>query len=201
LTISSIRFGLCLAIAVIAAALADPIVEFASNAGWLGAGSFTDRSNLDIIPALLLGVGLLVLFMIRKARAVLTGHAIPRRIVWLLPTIFVLQIGTLYAMETLEQIVVWGHPFPAPVWLGGPVAISLAIHALICLTVTYAITRSGHTLAVTTLRVLRLVRAIASLAPQCGALVATRRFESFLCKASLPVPCTIGERAPPFPLS
>jgi hypothetical protein len=194
---SSIRLGLCLTIAVIAAAIADPIVEFASNAGWLGAGSFTDHSNLDIIPALLLGTGLLALYMVRRARAVLAGRAIPRRIVGLLPTVFLLQMTVLYAMETLEQIVVWGHAFAGTVWLGGPVTISLAIHAAICLTITYAIVRSGRTLAATTLRVMRLVGAIASLAAHGAALVLSCRFETRLCKALLPVPCTIGERAPP----
>ncbi|MGB8910331.1 MAG: hypothetical protein WCC84_16415 [Candidatus Cybelea sp.] len=198
MTISSIRPGLCLTIAVIAAAVADPIVEFASNAGWLGAGSFTDHSNLDIIPALLLGVGLLALYMVRRAHAVLAGRAIPRRIAGLLPTVFVLQITTLYAMETLEQIAVWGHPFGAAVWLGGPPAISLAIHAAICMTVTYVVVRSGRTLAATTLRVIRLAGAIASLAVQTVAPLAMRPFDSLSFKALLPVPCTIGERAPPF---
>jgi hypothetical protein len=196
--ISSIRLGLCLTIAVIAAATADSIVEFASNAGWLGAGTFTDRSNLDIIPALLFGVGLLALYMIRRAHAVLAGRAIPRRIAVLLPTVFVLQMATLYAMETLEQLVVWGHAFAATVWLGGPVTISLGIHAAICLTVTYAIARSGRALAATTLRVVRFVAAIASFAAQGRALVTTRRLESPFYKASFPIACSLGERAPPF---
>ena len=194
---SSIQLGLCLTIAVIAAAIADPIVEFVSNAGWLGAGSLTDHSNLDIIPALLLGLGLLALYMVRRAHAVLAGRALPRRIVGLLPTVFLLQMGTLYAMETLEQIVVWGHPLAATVWLGAPVTISLTIHAAICLTVTYAIARSGHALAATTLRVIRFMSAIASFAAHCTALVAIRRFEGLLYKVPLPIVCTIGERAPP----
>ena len=42
-----------------AAAIADPLVEFASNAGWFGAGNFTDHSNLDVVPALFAGVALL----------------------------------------------------------------------------------------------------------------------------------------------
>jgi hypothetical protein len=198
--ISSIRLGLCLTIAVIAAAIADPIVEFASNAGWLGTASLTDHSNLDVIPALLFGAGLLALYMVRRAHAVLAGRAIPRRIAGLLPIVFVLQVATLYTMETLEQIVVWGHPLAAAVWLGGPVTISLGIHAAICVTVAYAIARSGRTLAATTLRVIRLVSAIARFAAHGPALVAIR-LESVFCKASLPIACTIGERAPPLALN
>lgn len=200
MTISSIRPGLCLTIAVIAAAIADPIVEFASNAGWFGQGRFTDQSNLDVVPALLFGVGLLALYMFRKARAVLAGRAIPKRITALLPTVFMFQLLTLYVMETVEQIVAWGHPLGAAIWLGGPLAISLAIHAAICVTVTYVVVRSGRALAATTLRVIRLVGAIASLAVQTVAPLATRRFDSLSFKALLPVPCTIGERAPPFAL-
>lgn len=201
MTISSRRFGLCLAMAVIAAAIADPIVEFASNAGWFGVGNFTDHSNLDIVPALLSGVGLLALYMFRKARAVLAGRALPRRLCSLLPTVFLLQMLTLYVMESVEQIVAWGHPLGATVWLGAPAPISLAIHAVICLAVTYAIVRSGRVLAVTTLRVIRLVGAIASLTREAAAPIALRRFERPAFKILLPVPCTIGERAPPLALS
>jgi hypothetical protein len=46
--------GLCSA--VLAAAIADPLVEFASNAGWFGPGNFTDRSNLDVGPVFALGI-------------------------------------------------------------------------------------------------------------------------------------------------
>lgn len=187
--------------AVIAAAIADPIVEFASNAGWFGPGNFTDHSNLDIFPALVSGVSLLALYMFRKARAVLAGRALPQRIRALLPTVFLLQMLTLYLMESIEQIVAWGHPLGAMVWLGAPLPISLAMHAVICLAVTYAIARSGRVLAVTTIRVIRLVGAIANLTREAAAPIALRWFEHTAFKALLPLPCTIGERAPPPALS
>jgi hypothetical protein len=126
-----------LAVAVIAAAVADPIVEFASNAGWFGPGNFTDRSNLDVFPALVVGLGALALYLIGRAPAILAGTALPRRLVSLVPAIFVLQIAVLYVMETAEQFIVGGHTLGPVVWLGGPITASLAIHAALCVTVTF----------------------------------------------------------------
>jgi hypothetical protein len=71
----------------------------------------------------------------------------------------------------------------------------------ICLIVACAIARSARALAETTLRVIRVVGAIASLAAHGAALAVPRRLESLSFKALLPVPCTIGERAPPFIIS
>ena len=150
-----VRFGFCAALAVSAAALADPIVEAASNAGWFGRGSFTDHSNLDVVPALLAGVALTALYFVRRARVVLTGNALPNGIIPLLPMVFALQILTLYGMETAEQIAVWGHVLGPAVWLGAPWYISLAIHATSCIAVTLCLARSARMLAATTLRVIR----------------------------------------------
>lgn len=201
LTVSRFRLGFSLAVAVIATAIADPIVEFASNAGWFGSGSYTDHSNLDIVPALLAGVGLLALLLVRRAPAILAGQALPSGIAALLPTIFTLQVVTLYLMESAEQLIVWGHAFGPTVWLGGPPAISLAIHAAICLAVTFAIARSKRTLAATTLRVIRLITAIASFTERATAPVPVCRTRNACFKKFLPVLCTIGERAPPLAAS
>jgi hypothetical protein len=193
----SVRFGFCAAVAVIAAAIADPIVEFASNTGWFGRGSFTDHGNLDVAPALLAGLALLAFYLVRKARALLSGEAFPRGVAPLLPTIFVLQIFTLYVMESAEQLIAWGHILGPAVWLGAPSAISLAFHATVCLAVTLWIGRSVGTLAATTLRVIRLIRALATLAVNATEVI-SRGFVDEICfKQPAPVPCRIGERAPP----
>jgi hypothetical protein len=199
LTFLRFRLGFCLAVAVIAAAIADPIVEFAANAGWLGSGTFTDRSNLDVIPAFILGVALLALHLIRRSRTILAGR-IPRGgILLALPAIFVLQMATLYVMETLEQFVVWGHAFASAVWLGGPLALSLAIHAAVGCAVAVVIARSRRRLAATTLRVIRLVRAIVLRTVAFEKPLATRQ-HAFVCfKELLSVLCAFGERAPPIP--
>ena len=115
----------------------------------------------------------------------------------LLPSIFVLQMVTLYAMETAEQLLVFRHVLGPTIWLGAPPAISLAVHATVCLAVTCAIVRSRRTLAATTLRVVRLILAIATFAPHSTAPIAARRFNRRCFKEFLPILCAIGERAPP----
>jgi hypothetical protein len=197
LRMSRAVFGFYFAIAVISAAIADPLVECASNAGWFGPGSFTDRSNLDVVPALLAGIALLALFMLRKARAVLTECEFPRGSTALLPSIFILQMLTLYVMETTEQLLTSGHLLGPTIWLGAPPPISLAAHATVCVAVTYAIVRSRRALAATTLRVVRLIAAIATFAPKPTSALAVRRFNNGCFKPFSPVLCTVGERAPP----
>lgn len=193
----SVRWGFCAALAVIAAAIADPLVEFASNAGWFGRGSFTDHSNLDVLPALVAGVALMVLYLLRKARLIVSGQAFSRGVVPLLPAIFVLQVAALYGMETAEQFIVYGHLLGPAVWLGAPPLVSLAVHAAVCLGVSFWFGRSMRTLATTTLRVIRLIRAIATLAVRSCAVPARRTFATLCFKDLAPVLCSIGERAPP----
>ncbi len=193
----SVRWGFCVALAVISAALADPLVEFASNAGWFSRGSFTDHSNLDVVPALLAGLGLMIVFLFRKARQLVVGQAFPRGIAPLLPAIFVLQILTLYAMETGEQFLVFGHLLGPTIWLGAPPPISLAIHGAISVGITLWFGRSLPRLAATTLRAIRLIRAIATLAARSAGLITRRDFDARCFSDLSPVLCRIGERAPP----
>jgi hypothetical protein len=192
-----VRWGFCAAIAVISAAIADPFVEFASNAGCFGRGSFTDHSNLDVVPALLAGVALMTVYLFRKARLVVSGQAFPRGVVPLLPAIFAFQVLALYGMETAEQLIVAGHLLGPAVWLGAPPLISLTIHAAICAGVSLWFGRSLRSLAATTLLVIRLIRAIATFAVQSSAAPARRVFEVRCFKELAPVLCSIGERAPP----
>jgi len=194
---SSKRLRFCLAVAVIAAAVADPVVEFASNAGWFGPGNFTDRSNLDVFPALAAGIGVLVFYLIGSARAVLAGTALPRRLVSLVPVIFVLQMVALFAMETAEQFIVGGHVLGPTVWLGGPIFASLALHAAFCLAITFWIARSARELAVTTLRIIRLIKTNASFAAHVFEILRPRRSDERCFRQLVPVLCRIGERAPP----
>ena len=187
----------CLAVAVIAAAVADPVVEFASNAGWFGPGNFTDRSNLDVFPALVVGIGVLALYLIGTARAVLAGTALPRRIGSFLPAIFVLQIAALYVMETTEQLIVGGHTLGPAVWLEGPLFASLAIHAAFGATATFWIARSARGLAATTLRVIALIKTTPSFAAHRFEILPRRRCDEPSFRQLVPVLCRIGERAPP----
>jgi hypothetical protein len=205
----SIGLMCCIAVAVVAAAIADPAVEFASNAGWFGRGNFTDHSNLDVIPALLVGLVLTGLYLILKIRAAFiepsgpapnllraSDRVLSAKFFTLLPLAYGLQLLAVYAMETVEQRLVLGHILGGTIWLGGPVLIGLLAHALTCVLVSIAAAKLVRVLARATLHVLRIVRALATLAGRAAA-VARRAWECPHNNRPALVRCRIGERAPP----
>ena len=193
----------CLTVAVLAAALADPCLEFASNAGWFGAGRFTDRSMADVLPTLLFGALFLVaqlLWIFRHACAHRRLDAPLRRpLAALLPRIFILQIAFLFVIESTEQRVVLGKFLGGTLWLGAPVPLALAVHALFA---------TGIALLVAT-----ALREFARRAPALAAAVRSR-FENaipratgtrrrFLTAFAAPPDVVFGatgERAPPIPV-
>jgi hypothetical protein len=63
------RWWLCLPVATLGAALADLCLESASEAGLFGPNRFTDNSNADIAPALLIGLALTAGLLLRFALA------------------------------------------------------------------------------------------------------------------------------------
>lgn len=181
---------------MLAASIADPIVEFASNAGLFGMGRYTDHSNLDVVPALIAGLGLLALYFVRRASAILSGQALSAGVMTSLPAIFVLQLAVLYVMETAEQVLIWGHPLGSTIWLGAPFPIAVSIHAIVAFAVATTLVRSRRALAATTLRVIRSIRAIATLAAAPPRVVTCKPRRSVLRKL-VPALRAIGERAPP----
>jgi hypothetical protein len=157
-----------LAVAVTAAATADPILERMSNAGVFGSGQLTDHSNLDVIPALCIAFALSALFVFLLVRRTLVRTTYPPN--WLrhcaadihaqswrrmLPSIFAMQMICLFVMETLEQIVVAGHPLGGTVWLGAPVVASVLFHLLVCFVSAWALFRALHW---STRAIVRIVR-------------------------------------------
>lgn len=198
---SSIRFWFCVASAVIAAAVADPVVEFASNAGWFGRGTFTDHSSLDVVPTLLCGAIFVVCYLALRVRRELlraSGEALRAHVGRLLPFIVALQLVVLYAMETIEQVIVAGHPLGGTIWLGGPIWFSLSAHVLVAIAVAYGLARLACTCTRTTLHVIRRLRALATRALHAPAPLALRRRGMAWVRRSSPVLCRIGNRAPPY---
>jgi len=162
------RLVFCFAVALTAAALADALVEALSDAGVFGPDVYTDRSYADMMPALSVGILLAVAFTLALARRISTPDApapgwvrraadatrlAPAQLI----VTFGLQIGALCAMETLEQVAVWGHPLGGNLWIGGPIPISLALHAAIGIGVAFAFSRVLSWLAIRVARVLHLV--------------------------------------------
>jgi hypothetical protein len=196
-----IRVWFTLAAAVVAAAIADPCVEAASNAAWFGPGNFTDHSTLDVVPALLSGavfVGICVILRIRRELLRASSEALRADIGRLLPALFATQLSVLFAMETAEQIVVAGHPLGGTIWLGGPIWFSLAVHACAGVAVAFALACTICACARTTVRVLRRIRSLAVRALHAPAPLALRRRGRIALAHATPVRCRIGNRAPPF---
>jgi hypothetical protein len=207
---ASIRLCFCLAAAVIAAAVADPLVEAASNAGWFGSGSFTDRSSIDVIPAFALGCGFVALYVVLRVRRVLaachgnvhfalrfSNDTLGYRVFALLPVIFAFQLAVLYSMETAEQFAVWGHALGGAIWLGGPVAVSLAAHAVACIAVTFVVACAIGSLATAALHVINLVRALTTLLPKQPPARVQLRHHLAASTWTAFAPRSVGERAPP----
>jgi hypothetical protein len=167
----TIKIWFCVAVALIAATVADAIVEFASNSGWFGAGNFTDRSNWNIIPALLVGMVFVGLHLYLRVRTALrwapnwrdVSSALGRRFMSLVPWIFAAQIASLYLIETSEQLVVYHHSLGGIIWLGGPTFASLAAHAMSCCFITLVAARVIHTFAEAALQLVKLVQAFTML--------------------------------------
>ncbi len=190
----------CATVAVLAAALADPCLEFASNAGWFGSGRFTDRSMADVAPTLLFGALFLVaqlLGIFRRAYIRLRlDEPLRRPLARLLPIVFTLQLVLLFLIESIEQRVVYGHFLGGELWLGAPILIALVVHALFtaCMAFLIALTlrefaRRAPALAAA-VRLRRVRNAPLAIALRRAFAVASARFSEHTLGS-------IGKRAPP----
>ncbi len=208
-----VKLWFCAAVAVIAASIADPVLESASNAGWFGPGNFTDHSTWDVAPAVLIGLlfvalhfGLRLCSDLAQARRSpgwmrLTSDALGHDVLRFVPLIFALQLLVLYVMETAEQRVVYGHVLGGALWLGGPIAISVAVHAASSILVALAAAKMLRACSDAAIRLCRMVHALVS--PVVGdSQAAFVRLPDFVIgHRSIGALGHVGERAPPVVLA
>ena len=208
---AAFRGVFCLVTAVTAAALADPFVEAASNAGLFGPGTYTDHSTIDVVPALAAAAAFALLYVIVRARPALAdrSRALARRLqaidraagatplAALFPLVFTAQLGMLFAMETVEQIAIAGHPLGGTLWLGAPVPIALALHALACVVTSAVLTHALAALTRAAVRIVLFVREVAVVRSAARPLVSRPR-RSFATVRVHPLATRAGKRAPPF---
>ena len=133
------RLPFFVAVALVAAAIADPIVETVANSGVLGAG-YADNDHSSVIPTLVIG-GFLAL-LVASARAwtlALARHVAERTPLEDLPYVVPLQFVALFMMETAEQMLAGGRLLGGTAWLGGPVWFSVSVHIVAGATCTLLI--------------------------------------------------------------
>jgi hypothetical protein len=207
-TLIQLLFGVV--VAALAAAFASPLVESLSNHGVFGRGTYTDGSNADVLPVTIAGLLLAAAFLCVRIRHSYFGarsHHRPelavalslRRLLRILPVAFIVQIAMLWTMETIEQHVVVGHGLAPMIWLGGPIAASLTIHALFCVG---AALLARRIVIVVEPRAIRIVRAIlAFLLRAFGSAARAAQYHRREIAASILSPTLrhIGKRGPPQP--
>jgi hypothetical protein len=169
---TAIKIWFCAAVAMIAAAIADPLVESASNAGWFGPGNFTDHSTWDVVPAILVGLFFVVLYLWSRVRTTLKHRDSPKwsriasdalgpNVVRFIPAILAVQVAILYLMETAEQRVIYGRVLGGLLWLGGPIAVSIATHAVMAAIVALSAAKVLRALADAAIHTLDAMRTLA----------------------------------------
>ncbi len=137
------RFSFLAAVALIAAAVADPVVESIANSGILG-GRYEDNNHLFVTPVLLIGGAFILRVLTLRCLDVWRSTSGSRN--WLvdvakefserstlqdLPYVFGMQLAALFLMESAEQLAVGGRLLGGTAWLGGPILFSLLAHAMV----------------------------------------------------------------------
>jgi hypothetical protein len=206
---TAIKIWFCAAVAMIAAAIADPMIESASNAGWFGPGNFTDHSTWDVIPALLVGLFFVALHLWTRVRTTINARhdspdwprlakdAIGPSVMRLVPVIFAAQVAILYLMETAEQRVMYGHALGGLLWLGGPIAVSFGTHAIMAALIAVTASKVLRAFADAAIHAMHWMRAFA-LSHVRFAEPVYLRFQAFSSLGrSAGTASRNGERAPP----
>jgi len=204
------RLFVLLCAALVAAAIADPLVESVSNSGVLG-GHYDDDNHLGVVPVLLVGIALAATILFAHCARILRSSAGGSRD-WLvdtakdisaraplqdLPALFALQLAALYALEATEQLLVGGD-VGTMAWLGGPLTFSLLVHGLTgagCMFLLGALMRAIlRTFASLAYHVLHLAWIARAHATPTLHLISERRLHA---RAQSPHVRQIGGRAPP----
>jgi len=207
------RLPFLIAVALVAAALGDAVVETVANSGLVGRG-YADDNHLSVVPTLVAG-GLLALDVARRRCLELLRRGKAERPDWLIAfarqsgaaspwrdaaLVFTLQLAALFAMESAEQLAVGGKLLGGNAWLGGPILFALLAHALIAIGCTFALAFFGRALLGTIATLVRDVLESILLVLARGAdsgVAAGRRRRAPLRRAFAAHARQFGDRAPP----
>jgi hypothetical protein len=211
---SASRFPFLLAVALVAAAAGDALVETISNSGIIGSG-YNDNNHLSVIPALVAGV-LLALMVVSARTFSLFRRGSALRHDWLIesathlaresplrdiPLVLALQLAALFAMESIEQLAFGGRLLGGTVWLGGPIALSLVMHAILGSACTLLLAALVRAILATVASLVRdaIDAILFSLARDGRRTFVKRDADAALLRAQAPHLRQLGGRAPPAP--
>jgi hypothetical protein len=210
----AVRCSYLAAAALVAAAVGDLLVESIANTGILG-GHYSDRNHTSVLPTLLAGAIIaLELVVLRVARTVRRSESRPgwlrtaaaqlraRRALADLPLVYALELGALFVMESIEQLLATGALPAGTAWLGGPVAFSLAAHALLALAATLALRWLIRALSATVASLILVAIAFVRLSRREARSAFCRRLDApAVHQTPSPHLLRIGGRAPPLLLT
>src|SRR5580658_4990340 len=137
---ATVRCSFVAAVALVAAAVGDPCVEFIAGTGAFGTG-YADTDHLGAIPALLAALALVAgLLLLRRSdgwRRACGGAALRD-----LSAVVPLQLGAVYGVEWLEAAL-GGHPVQSGLeWLGAPLPFSLGIYLAVAVVALFIVRRA-----------------------------------------------------------
>ncbi len=208
----ALRFPFLLAVALVAAAGGDALVESISNSGVFGWG-YDDNNHLSVIPALVAGA-LLALTVVSARTVSLFRRGSALRRDWLIesatnlaresplrdiPLVLGLQIAALFAMESIEQLALGGRLLGGTTWLGGPIAFSLLTHAVLGSACTLLLAGLVRAIVATVASIVRdaIDAILFSLSRDGRRAFVKRDADAALPRAQAPHLRQLGGRAPP----
>jgi hypothetical protein len=193
------RLPFLLAVALIAAAIGDPLVETIANTGILGPG-YLDNDHSSVVPALIAGAFVAALLIGWQCRQFLRRRRdFVERPLADMPYVYVLQLNALFVMESCEQFFAHGEFLGGTAWLGGPVWFSLIAHALIGAICTLLIARGVRAIVhrAATLVEIVIERILGAISRTTATMFARRDDDAQHCRMRVLHVRQCGERAPP----
>ena len=199
------------AVALIAAALGDPLVESIANTGAFGP-AYRDDNHLSVLPTLFAGLALVLgvaaLRAIALLRAPRSGKSGGWRDVaiylsaeshaWDFPLVLGLQLAAVCMMENIEQLAAHGTFVSGFAWLGAPALISLAAHAAIGAICLRAVQRLTREIAEGCRSLVRIVLACMLIMRRTALVLFSKRHDALCEHTRAAYGERIRGRAPPF---
>ncbi len=203
MTLPLARLPFLAAVALLAAAIGDPLVETIANTGVFGSG-YADNDHSSVLPTLIVGAILALLVFGARAWALALARRVSERSpLGDLPYVVVLQFLALFLMESTEQFFAGGHLLGGSAWLGGPIWFSLCTHIIIGVASTLLIARGMRAIVHRAAALVSIALDLILCARRrgCDVLFAKRRRQSTRCYAQRIDVRRLGERAPPLLLA